>query len=286
MIEVKNLKKYYGKNRGIENIDFQIKKGEVYGLIGPNGAGKTTTLRILIGLLKQDEGNIFFDKYELPSDNKEIKQKLGYLPGEVNFYGEMKIYDFLQFNKNFYINYDEKYEKYLLETLNIDTKKKFKELSLGNKKKIGILQSVVHNPDFLILDEPTNGLDPILQQKLYEIIELQRQKGSTILFSSHILSEVEKICDRVGIVKEGNLIKEFEIDELKDYSIKEIYLSNLTFINDLNKYNHKRIKDNDYLFKIKNKNLKIFFGILSKCSFDDIKIDRPKLEDIFIEYYK
>ncbi|MBZ4649955.1 MULTISPECIES: ABC transporter ATP-binding protein [Thermosipho] len=185
MIKVKNLKKYYGKNVGIEDVSFEVKEGEIVGLIGPNGAGKTTTIRILTGFLTPDNGEAYIDNKKMPFEIDKVKKNIGYIPGEVNFYGDMKIKDFLKFNRAFYQNIDQDYEKYIIKTLGIDLNKKFKELSLGNKKKIAILQALVHKPKYLILDEPTSGLDPLVQQKFYALLE--EHKKMVRQYCSHLI---------------------------------------------------------------------------------------------------
>ena len=285
MIKVKNLKKYYGKNRGIENVNFEIKEGEILGLIGPNGAGKTTTIRILTGFLKPNDGNALISNFKMPFEIDKIKEKIGYIPGEVNFYGDMKVKEFLEFNRSFYKNIDKKYEKELIEILGIELNKKFKALSLGNKKKVAILQALVHKPKYLILDEPTNGLDPLVQQTFYGLIKKHKENGSVILFSSHVLSEVEKICDSFAMIKEGVIVKTGTIESLKDLSKKLIYVYNLKFTDSLEKYTYTK-KDNVYVFEIKSNRLKNFLSDLITTDFYDIEIKNPALEDIFLELYK
>ncbi|GAB6190015.1 ABC transporter ATP-binding protein [Marinitoga arctica] len=286
MIKIKNLKKYYGKHRGIEDVSFEIKEGEIFGLIGPNGAGKTTTIRILTGFLKPDNGEAIIDGKKMPYEIDFVKENIGYIPGEVNFYGDMKILEFLEFNRSFYKNIDKEYEKEIIDLLEIEVNKKFKALSLGNKKKIAILQALVHKPKYLILDEPTNGLDPLVQQKFYDLIKRHKKMGAVILFSSHILSEVEKLCDTFAMIKEGTVVKAGTIDGLRDISKKIINIYDLKFIDDLKKYNYFNSKNNIYTFDIKNIELKSFLKDLVKTEFSDIEIKNPALEDIFLELYK
>jgi ABC-2 type transport system ATP-binding protein len=285
MIKVENLKKYYGKSRGIENVSFEIKEGEILGLIGPNGAGKTTTIRILTGFLKPNSGNALISNFKMPYEIDEIKENIGYIPGEVNFYGDMKVKEFLEFNRSFYKNIDINYEKELVDILGIELNKKFKALSLGNKKKVAILQALVHKPKYLILDEPTNGLDPLVQQTFYDLIKKHKENGAVILFSSHILSEVEKICDSFAMIKEGIIVKSGTIESLKDLSKKLIYVYNLKFTDNLEKYTFDK-KDNVYVFEIKSNELRNFLNDLITTDFDDIEIKNPALEDIFLELYK
>ncbi|SDC34768.1 ABC transporter ATP-binding protein [Geotoga petraea] len=286
MIKVEHIKKYYGKYLGVEDISFKIKKGEIYGLIGPNGAGKTTTIRAMMGMISIDKGEITIGGKKIPHDLKKIKNQIGYLPGEVNFYETMKVKDFFDFNDRFYKNIDKEYENELIKLLELETNKKFKELSMGNKKKVGIIQAIIHKPDYIIFDEPTNGLDPLLQQKLYGILKREKERGATILFSSHILSEVEKICDRVGIVKKGKIIKENTIDELSKMYKKAISIYKLDDKNKFKDFEIKEETDSFITYFVKNQNLNKFFDILSSCTYEDIEIKRPSLEEIFIDYYR
>jgi ABC-2 type transport system ATP-binding protein len=286
LIKVEKIKKYYGKYLGVEDISFKINKGEIYGLIGPNGAGKTTTIRAMMGMISIDNGEITIGNKEIPRDLKQIKNNIGYLPGEVNFYENMKVKDFFDFNDKFYKNIDKKYENELIELLELETNKKFKELSMGNKKKVGIIQAIIHKPEYIIFDEPTNGLDPLLQQKLYGILEREKERGATILFSSHILSEVEKICDRVGIMKKGKIIKESHIEEISKMSKKAISIYKLDEKNKFKDFEVKEQTDSFITYFVNNNNLNDFFEKLSTCSYEDIEIKRPSLEEIFIDYYR
>ncbi|WP_126992845.1 ABC transporter ATP-binding protein [Thermosipho globiformans] len=285
MIKIKNLKKYYGKNVGIEDVSFEVKEGEIVGLIGPNGAGKTTTIRILTGFLTPDNGEAYIDNKKMPFEIDKVKKNIGYIPGEVNFYGDMKIKDFLKFNRAFYQNIDQDYEKYIIKTLGIDLNKKFKELSLGNKKKIAILQALVHKPKYLILDEPTSGLDPLVQQKFYDLLEEHKKNGAAILFSSHILSEVEKLCDKFAMIKDGNIVKFGNIESLKDFSIKLVNVYGLKECDLIKKYSFKK-DSKSYTFEIRSIELKTFLNDLLNCEFKDIEIKNPALEDVFLKLYK
>jgi len=285
IIKVKNLKKYYGKNIGIEDVSFEVNEGEILGLIGPNGAGKTTTIRILTGFLKPDAGTATIDGKSMPEEIDSVKEKIGYIPGEVNFYGNMKIKEFLKFNRSFYKNIDLDYEKYIIKTLKIDLNKKFKALSLGNKKKVAILQALVHKPKYLILDEPTSGLDPLVQQKFYDLLNEHKKNGAVILFSSHVLTEVEKLCDKFAMIKDGKVIKSGKIEDIKSFSIKIVNVYNLKMCDSLKKYNY-RLESKSYIFEVNSSNLKEFLDDLLKCEFDDVEIKNPALEDIFLKLYK
>ncbi|MEA1884705.1 MAG: ABC transporter ATP-binding protein [Thermotogota bacterium] len=285
MLEVKQLKKYYGKHRGIEQVSFNISKGEIYGLIGPNGAGKTTTIRIILDLLSADTGEIHLEGKVLPKYLNSMKHRIGYLPGEINLYPQMRVSRFLKYNSNFYKTYDEKYEDELCDDLGLDKKKRFKELSMGNRKKVGIIQALVHKPDILILDEPTNGLDPLLQKNFYTLVEKERERGCAILFSSHNLLEVERLSDRVGIIKEGVLIKEMSINQLSVYTQKVITVHGLKNGEQLEKFEKKESSNSAKSFLIKKSELKGFLTILNKLDYTDVEIKNPTLEETFMAFY-
>jgi len=285
MLEVKHMKKYYGKNRGIERVGFKINKGEIYGLIGPNGSGKTTTIRIILGLLSLDAGEMYIDGKALPKHLNDMKHRIGYLPGEINLYPGMRISKFLKYNRSFYRNYSIEYEKELCEYLDVDMKKRFKELSMGNRKKVGIIQALVHRPDLLILDEPTNGLDPLLQKNLYTLVEKERERGCAILFSSHNLTEVERLSDRVGIIKDGVLIKEMPINQLSDYTQKVITVYGLKDEKRFENFEHIKSTNGAKAFQIKKKEIKGFLTALNQTDFSDVQIRNPTLEETFMAFY-
>lgn len=285
MLEVNGLKKYYGKNRGIERVGFNIDKGEIYGLIGPNGAGKTTTIRIILGLLSSDEGDIFTDGKSLPKHLNAMKHRIGYLPGEINLYPGMRVSRFLDYNRSFYKNYSRNYENELCEYLDLDKNKRFKELSLGNRKKVGIVQALAHKPDLLILDEPTNGLDPLLQKRLYTLIEGEKKRGCAILFSSHNLMEVERLSDRVGIIKDGLLIQEMSINQLSEYTQKVITVSGLKDKEKLKDFERQQTSNGTTIFQIKKTRLKEFLSVLNKLDYSDVQIRNPTLEEMFMAFY-
>ncbi len=285
VIKIENVQKYYGKNRGVERVSFTIKAGEIYGLIGPNGAGKTTTLRLLLGLLKKDKGRVEIGGEEVKDGYVPGKNKIGYLPGEVNFYDNMSVKEFLRFNGNFYRSYDKSYEKELCEFLDLDTSRKFKELSQGNKKKVGIVQALAHKPNYLILDEPTNGLDPLLQKRLYKLIEDEREKGTAVLFSSHVLSEVERLCKTVGVIKQGVLIKELAIDQIHQYAKKTITVFGLSDQQPLQQFQIIEETDDKLVFTVKRNTLKAFLTTLNRMEYDDLQIRNPTLEEAFMEFY-
>jgi ABC-2 type transport system ATP-binding protein len=288
IIEVKNLTKFYGKNRGIVDVSFNVLKGEIFGFIGPNGSGKSTTIRTLLELLHPTSGEaLIFGKNAIES-SKEIMFDVGYLPSEVNYYDNMKVIDLLNYSASFYKKDCSERIKELCLIMDLDSSRKIDELSYGNKKKVGIVQALLHSPKLLILDEPTGGLDPLMQQKFFNLLKEENKKGVTIFFSSHVLSEVQKICDRVGIIKEGKIVK-------------------IEKIHDINKNNYKRFKvetksklDSDYFSMdevtdlVVNNNTHSFiykgdldkvFKKISEVSLNNIIVSEPDLEEVFMHYY-
>jgi len=207
ILEIKNLTKYYDKVLGVKDLSLSLEEGEIFGFIGPNGAGKSTTIRSIMNLINKTSGTILINGEELTKDNINLKQQIGYLPSEINLYEDLTVKEMLDYHESFYKKNIHKRRKELVKKLKLDESKKIEDLSLGNSKKLGIILSLMHSPKLLILDEPTSGLDPIMQETFSNLLKEEKEKGTTILYSTHILSEVSKICDRVGIIKEGNLLK-------------------------------------------------------------------------------
>ena len=270
VIELKNLKKYYGKSRGVEDVSLKLKKGEIYGFIGPNGSGKSTTLRSIMGLINKTSGYIYINGMELDINNTDITIK------------QLFDYHELFYNKNL-----KKRRSELVKLLKIDESKKIENLSLGNLKKVGIVLSLMHEPEILILDEPTSGLDPVMQNVFHDILLKEKEKGTTILYSSHILNEVSNVCDRVGFIKDGFIIKEDLMENIK----KDNYTYLKIKSNDINKIkknlNLKIFKENDSeVVFINNLDSNILLSKLSKYKLDSILIEEVPLEDLFMKYYK
>lgn len=287
ILEVKNLTKYYGKIKGIENISFELKQGEIFGFIGPNGAGKSTTIRSIMNLINKTSGKVIIEGKEFNKDDIKTKEKIGYLPSEIYVYDDLTVKEMLDYHENFYKKDTHQRRKELVERLQLDEQKKIEDLSLGNLKKLGIILACMHSPQILILDEPTSGLDPIMQNTFYDLLKEEKKKGTTIIYSTHILSEVSKICDRVGIIKEGNLIKVEKINELLE--------KNLSYITITSNENEKIIKELDSNIISKEENTIKFntklshdklIKVLAKYKIDRILIEEAQLEDIFMHYYK
>ena len=204
-IQTKKLCKYYGEDLGVKDISLEIEQGEIFGFIGPNGAGKSTLIRTLLGLLIPTSGSAHIFGQVITLSGETIRKDIGYLPSEVNYYDEMSSRELLEYHCRFYGIYDYSEIKRLASIFKLDLNKKITDLSFGNRKKCGIIQSLIHKPKLLIMDEPTSGLDPLMQRVFFEILRDEHERGTTIFFSSHILSEVQNLCHRAAIIKDGEI---------------------------------------------------------------------------------
>lgn len=287
VIEIKNLTKSYGKARGINNINLSVEQGEIFGFIGPNGAGKSTTIRTLLGLIYPSEGSAtVFGKN--CTEHPEVRKELGYLPSEVFYYDNMRVIDLLKYSASFYKKDCTNRIKELAEVMNLDLKKKIEDLSFGNKKKVGIVQGLLHEPKLIILDEPTSGLDPLMQQKFFELIAEENRKGATVFFSSHILSEVQKMCSRVAFIKDGKLIKLEKMSTLQENSYKKISIETKEIISkdvfDIKGVSKLESKGNSINFIFKG-NINLIMAKMADINLSNISIEEPDLEEIFMHYY-
>ncbi|MBR3199237.1 MAG: ABC transporter ATP-binding protein [Bacilli bacterium] len=287
ILEIKHLKKYYGNFKGIENVSLKLDKGDIYGFIGPNGAGKSTTIRTIMGLINKTSGDIYFNGEKLDSNDPLIKEKIGYLPSEVNLYDDMTVSELFDYHESFYNKDISKRRKELVRLLKINESKKIEDLSLGNLKKVGIVLSLMHSPELLILDEPTSGLDPIMQKTLHNILIQEKEKGTTILYSSHVLSEVSNVCDKIGFIKDGVIIKEDLIENIKkdNYTYLTISSKDVSRIKKDLKLEVKDEKDNEIKF-INNIGVNELIKKLANYNIDKLLIEDISLEDLFVNYYK
>ncbi|PEJ58208.1 MULTISPECIES: ABC transporter ATP-binding protein [unclassified Bacillus (in: firmicutes)] len=288
-IEINNLTKTYGNSRGISDISFNIEEGEIFGFIGPNGAGKSTTIRTLLSLIYPTSGSAKIFGKDCIQFAPEIKKEIGYLPSEVFYYDNMKVMDLLKYSASFYKKDCTKRIKELAEIMDLDLTKKIDDLSLGNKKKVGIVQGLLHEPKLIILDEPTSGLDPLMQQRFFDLLEDENKKGATILFSSHILSEVQRLCDRVAIIKEGKIVTVEKISTLQENNYKRFKIDILNAV-DPNFFNMPGVNN----IEIKGKTISFIFkgninNVLRKIAdieIENLWIEEPDLEEIFLHYYE
>jgi len=284
IIETKNLTKYYGDIRGIENLSLQVKKGEIFGFLGPNGAGKTTTIRTLLGLLKPTSGEAYILNKNIEEDIVEIRANVGYIPGELNLYEHLTGRQFLDYFSSLRETNLSLLDE-LLEIFELPLERKIKSYSRGMKQKMGIIQAFMDDPPVVIMDEPTSGLDPLLQQKFYEFLKSEKKKGRTMFFSSHILSEVDKICDRVAIIRDGKLVTLEDVETLKNKSGKIIKLK---IKEDPSKFKGSKDMEivNGWIEFVTSDDINYWIKEIAKFTVEDLKISDFSLEDIFIRYYK
>ncbi len=288
VIEIKNLTKYYNKSRGIIDVSFDVKEGEIFGFIGPNGSGKSTTIRTLLGLIHPTNGEAKIFGMDCASNSPKIMKEVGYLPSEVFYYDGMKVIDLLNYSASFYKKDCSKRIEELSKIMDLDLNRKIDELSYGNKKKVGIVQALLHEPKLIILDEPTGGLDPLMQQKFFDLLKEENKKGATIFFSSHVLSEVQRICDKVAIIKEGKIVKLEKISEINDSNYKRFKIETKNKVEDsyfqIDGVNELKIEENTHSFMFKG-DVNDILKKISTIQVNNIWIDELDLEEIFLHYY-
>ena len=287
VIETHKLTKNYGKSRGIVDVDIIVDEGEIFGFIGPNGAGKSTTIRTLLSLVYKTSGEAKIFGLDCHKNREEILRNVGYLPSEIFYYDNMRALDLLNYSASFYHKDCSARITELADLLELDLSKKIEDMSLGNRKKVGIVQGLLHSPKLIILDEPTNGLDPLMQKTFFDLIQEENKKGATVLFSSHILDEVQRICDRVAIIKEGSIINTQKIAELREQSYKKVAFHAAQPIPQFEiegganvAINHDRVS---FVFK---GDVNALLHKLSQYRLINLDISEPSLEEIFMHYYR
>lgn len=293
VIDITNLSKFYGKIRGIENVSLEIGKGEIFGFIGPNGAGKSTTIRLLLNLIFPSSGSARIMEMDVIRETKKIKRLVGYIPSDANAYTSMDVNEFLSYCMRFHgVQNNTSRIAELSELFDLDLKRKVSDLSMGNRKKVSIIQGLLHNPRLLILDEPTTGLDPLVQSRFFELLRSENLKGMTIFFSSHILSEVQSLCKKVAIIKEGKIIKLEDIETLRKRQLKKVFIE-FGDQNIINKENF-RIEGIERVISSAGNMLSFMFSgninelvsLLAGKKIVNLTIEEPSLEEIFMHYYR
>ncbi|NBI07490.1 ABC transporter ATP-binding protein [Senegalia massiliensis] len=288
IIETKNLTKYYGKSLGIKDVNLDIEEGEIFGFIGPNGAGKSTTIRLLLNLIYPSGGSAKIFGKDVINYGPEIRENIGYLPSEIFYYEKMKVKDLLNYSASFYKgDYSNRIKK-LSSAMELDLDRRIEDLSYGNKKKVGIVQGLLHEPKLIILDEPTSGLDPLMQQKFFEIIKGENQKGATVFFSSHILSEVQQLCNRVAIIRKGSIVEVEDIKTLRENNYKKISIRGQNLNKDLFDFDGvtKLDKNEDEITFFYKGDINIMIENINRIDLKDVMIQEPTLEEIFMHYYR
>lgn len=289
VIETKDLTVYYGKHRGIKDVNLTVEKGEVFGFLGPNGAGKTTTQRVLLDIFSPSAGQAIVFGLDCQEEGVELRKRIGYLPGELALYANMKaseffkMYEFLRGK-----NGSKDYWRELADRLDLDTNRKIKQFSRGNKQKVGVVAAFMNKPDLLILDEPTGGLDPLVQKTVLEMVREAKADGRTIFFSSHILSEVQAVCDRVGIIRDGKLVATQRVEDLFAQRMNRLDLIfdglppigtfDITGVKELER------REKTIVLEVKE-NLPKVLAAAAQHNIMDIETHNISLEDIFLTYY-
>ncbi len=284
-IKTTKLTKYYGKARGIEGLDLTVTQGEFFGFIGPNGAGKSTTIRTLLGLIAPTSGSAMIFEKDVTKEKESILQDIGYLPSEALFYQGMKVKDILKLSADLRKKDCTAESKLLCERLQLDTARKIDEMSFGNRKKVAIVCALQHRPKLLVLDEPTGGLDPLMQKEFFDILRERNKAGATVFLSSHVLSEIQRNCTRAVIIGDGRIIAQGSVDDLSKTSAKRItvhgsiHLENLSGVRD-----RKDTKDSvSFLY---SGDMDSLLRTLSSGQVNDLTITEPDLEEVFLHYYE
>ena len=283
-IKTCNLTKYYGDVRGIEDVSLSVDEGEFFGFIGPNGAGKSTLIRTLLGLISATDGTAEIFGRDIVTGRVENLKEIGYLPAETEFYGGMKVGDVLKFAAKMRGVDCDIEAKELCHRLDLDTERRVNELSLGNKKKVGIVCALQHKPRLYILDEPTSGLDPLMQQEFFKILKERNDEGATVFLSSHVLSEIKKYCRTAGIIREGGLVLCDSVENLGHTGVKKVVVKGAAAMPELQGIEDVRSDGEQTAFLYRGE-VNELLSALSKVSITDINISDPELDEIFMNYY-
>ncbi len=285
IIETKKLTKYYGKSRGITELDLSVEEGEFFGFIGPNGAGKSTTIRTLLGLIYPTSGEARIFGKDIVSNRTEILADIGYMPSEATFYNGMKVKEVISLSAKMRKKDCSAEADRLCERLSLDREKRVEELSLGNRKKVSVVCALQHNPKLCILDEPTSGLDPLMQKEFFDILRERHSEGTTIFLSSHVLSEIQKNCSRAAIIKEGKIIALDSVENLSKTSARRVVLHGVNKAPE--SLPVKSVEEStDSVSFLYSGNIKDLLGTVNKLPVYDMTITEPELEEIFMHYYE
>ena len=284
-IQTLNLTKSYGKSRGIIDLNLTVRDGEFFGFIGPNGAGKSTTIRTLLGLISPNSGSAQIFGMDIRENREQILFDTGYLPSEAIFYSGTRVQDILKLSADLRKQDCSEEAAALCDRLQLNLSRKVSELSFGNRKKVGIVCALQHKPRLLILDEPTSGLDPLMQREFFSILEERNKQGSTVFFSSHILSEIQRNCTRAAIIREGRIIACDSVEALSKTNTKRVTIHGNIQLNESDTIRNLE-KSNDTMSFLYNGEIKQLLRTLSEAEITDISISEPDLEEIFLHYYE
>ena len=285
IIKTAKLTKYYGKARGIVELDLTVSQGEFFGFIGPNGAGKSTTIRTLLGLIAPTSGSAMIFGKEVTKEKQSILQNIGYLPSEALFYQGMKVKDVLKLSADLRKKDCTAESKLLCERLQLDTSRKIDDLSFGNKKKVAIVCALQHRPELLVLDEPTGGLDPLMQKEFFDILRERNREGTTILLSSHVLSEIQRNCTRAAIIRDGRIIACNSVEVLAQTSAKRITVHGTVDLENLAGVRDRKDTEDSVSF-LYSGDMNSLLGTLASGRVYDLTVTEPDLEEVFLHYYE
>ena len=285
IIKTTNLTKFYGRSRGIVDLVLTVARGEFFGFIGPNGAGKSTTIRTLLGLISPTSGSAEIFGKDITKEKEEILSHIGYLPSESIFYQGMRVKDILALSADLRKKNCTKEAKKLCDRLQLDTSRKADDLSFGNRKKVAIVCALQSNPDLLILDEPTGGLDPLMQREFFEILKERNQEGTTVFLSSHVLSEVQRNCTKAAIIRDGKIIACDSVEVLSKTSAKRITVHGIVNIEQLGGIRDKKITEDSVSF-LYSGDMSSLLRTLSSGQVNDLTVTEPDLEEVFLHYYE
>ena len=285
IIQTTKLTKYYGKARGIIDLDLTVEQGEFFGFIGPNGAGKSTTIRTLLGLIAPTSGSAMIFGKDVTKEKEAILQDIGYLPSEALFYQGMKVKEILKLSADLRKRDCAAESKLLCERLQLDTTRKVDELSFGNRKKVAIVCALQHRPELLVLDEPTGGLDPLMQKEFFDILRERNKEGATILLSSHVLSEIQRNCSRAAIIRDGRIIACDNVDVLSKTSAKRVTVHGAVDLKQLSGIRDRRDSGDSVSF-LYSGDMNSLLRALSSGQVNDLAVSEPDLEEVFLHYYE
>ena len=285
VMKTTKLTKYYGKVRGIKELDLTVTHGEFFGFIGPNGAGKSTTIRTVLGLIAPTSGDAMIFGKDVTKEREAILQNIGYLPSEALFYHGMKVKDILRLSADLRKVDCSAESKRLCERLQLDTARKIDDLSFGNRKKVAIVCALQHRPELLVLDEPTGGLDPLMQKEFFDILRERNREGTTIFLSSHVLSEIQRNCTRAAIIRDGRIIAQGSVDDLSKTSAKRITVHGSIHLENLSGVRDRKAGEDGISF-LYSGDMGSLLRTLASGQVDDLTVTEPDLEEIFLHYYE
>lgn len=285
VIEINGLSKYYGRKRGVQDVTFTVESGEIFGFLGPNGAGKSTTIRCLLGLIRPTSGSVRVLGMDMSKARKDALRRVGYLPSETAFYPSMTAGEVISFAARVRGADCKAQAARLCEALELDVTKRISEMSLGNRKKVGVVCAMQHEPELLVLDEPTSGLDPLIQERFFELLTERRNIGAACLLSSHVLSEVRKYCNRAAMIREGRIIRADSVEALTKSSVRHVRLDGVSELPKLDGVHSLKTEGGSLCFDFDG-DISALIRTLAPLDVQELYITEPELEETFMHFYR